>query len=130
MACPLVGEEGVRGAVVVARRAGSRPFSPADVEMAEQLAPARRASRSSWRTDARDEERLAMLEDRHRIARDLHDHVIQRIFATGLTLEAVTGRAADDGRARGARPSRRGPRRDDPADPGADLRAAGAGVVH
>ncbi len=36
-----------------------------------------------------------MLEDRHRIARDLHDHVIQRIFATELTLEAVTGRAAD-----------------------------------
>ena len=36
-----------------------------------------------------------MLEDRHRIARDLHDHVIQRIFATALTLEAARERAAD-----------------------------------
>ncbi|GAA3041304.1 GAF domain-containing sensor histidine kinase [Gordonia defluvii] len=33
--------------------------------------------------------RLEMLEDRHRIARDLHDHVIQRLFAMGLTLQAL-----------------------------------------
>ena len=34
--------------------------------------------------------RLEMLEDRHRIARDLHDHVIQRLFAMGLSLQALT----------------------------------------
>lgn len=34
-------------------------------------------------------ERLAVLEDRDRIARDLHDHVIQRLFAVGLTLQSV-----------------------------------------
>ncbi len=39
-----------------------------------------------------DRERLAVYEDRHRIARDLHDVVIQRLFATGLQLQAV-GRA-------------------------------------
>ncbi len=33
--------------------------------------------------------RVAMLEDRNRIARDLHDHVIQRLFATGLSLQAT-----------------------------------------
>lgn len=41
--------------------------------------------------------RLEMLEDRHRIARDLHDHVIQRLFAMGLSLQALTvQRDADD----------------------------------
>jgi signal transduction histidine kinase len=33
--------------------------------------------------------RMALLEDRSRIARDLHDHVIQRLFATGLNLQAA-----------------------------------------
>ena len=94
MACPLVGEAGVRGAVVVARRAGSRPFTPADIQMAEQFAT--HAALALELADGRaDEERVAVLEDRHRIARDLHDHVIQRIFATALTLDAVSERAAD-----------------------------------
>ena len=94
MACPLVGEAGVRGAIVVARYAGSPPFSRTDVEMAEQLA-LHAAVALELADGRRDEARVAMLEDRHRIARDLHDHVIQRIFATELTLEAVTGRATD-----------------------------------
>ncbi|MEG9225922.1 GAF domain-containing sensor histidine kinase [Aeromicrobium sp. Sec7.5] len=37
----------------------------------------------------RTRQRVAMLEDRNRIARDLHDHVIQRLFATGLSLQAT-----------------------------------------
>jgi signal transduction histidine kinase len=40
-----------------------------------------------------DRSRLALLEDRDRIARDMHDHVIQRLFATGLSLQAA-GRLA------------------------------------
>ncbi len=32
---------------------------------------------------------LEMLEDRHRIARDLHDHVIQRLFAIGMSLQTL-----------------------------------------
>lgn len=36
-----------------------------------------------------DRSRLALLEDRDRIARDMHDHVIQRLFATGLSLQAA-----------------------------------------
>ena len=42
--------------------------------------------------DPAEAERVAILEDRDRIAQDLHDHVIQRIFATGLTLDAVAER--------------------------------------
>lgn len=37
----------------------------------------------------RDQERLAVFEDRDRIARDLHDLVIQRLFATGLALQGL-----------------------------------------
>jgi signal transduction histidine kinase len=37
----------------------------------------------------RDTERLALLEDRDRIAKDLHDTVIQRLFATAMTLMAA-----------------------------------------
>jgi two-component system, NarL family, sensor histidine kinase DevS len=39
---------------------------------------------------------VALLEDRQRIARDLHDRVIQRLFAAGLGIEAIRGRAGDD----------------------------------
>ena len=40
----------------------------------------------------RSRQRVAMLEDRNRIARDLHDHVIQRLFATGLSLQATAAK--------------------------------------
>ena len=42
-----------------------------------------------------DRERLAILEDRDRIARDLHDLVIQRLFATGMTLQSAAPRISD-----------------------------------
>lgn len=38
----------------------------------------------------REHERLAVYEDRDRIARDLHDLVIQRLFATGMLLQGTT----------------------------------------
>jgi signal transduction histidine kinase len=42
--------------------------------------------------EARSEQnRAAMLDERDRIAADLHDHVIQRLFATGLGLQSVAG---------------------------------------
>jgi PAS domain S-box-containing protein len=41
-------------------------------------------------------QRLALSEDRERIARDLHDKVIQRLFATGLGLQAAASRSDAD----------------------------------
>jgi signal transduction histidine kinase len=52
-------------------------------------------------SDAReDAERVSLLEDRDRIARDLHDHVIQRLFATGLGLEGLATGSRDERLAR------------------------------
>jgi signal transduction histidine kinase len=46
--------------------------------------------------DARaDQQRVILLEDRDRIARDLHDHVIQRLFAAGLSLQSLQTRESD-----------------------------------
>ena len=46
------------------------------------------------RADARSaRRRVELLEDRNRIARDLHDHVIQRLFAAGLNLQAAASTA-------------------------------------
>ena len=39
---------------------------------------------------------LALVDDRERIARDLHDTVIQRLFAVGLSLQGAVTRAASD----------------------------------
>ncbi len=42
-----------------------------------------------------DQQRLAVFEDRDRIGRDLHDLVIQRLFAVGLSLQGAGRRVAD-----------------------------------
>jgi signal transduction histidine kinase len=46
-------------------------------------------------TAQRDRGRLERLEDRDRIARDMHDHVIQRLFATGLSLQGASRMTSD-----------------------------------
>lgn len=43
-----------------------------------------------------DREELSLVSDRERIARDLHDVVIQRLFATGLSLNRLVGRLDED----------------------------------
>lgn len=94
MACPLVGEDGVRAVVMIGRTAGSTAFSVADLRMAEAFAS--HAAIALELSDRREGLRhLAVLEDRHRIARDLHDHVIQRLFATGLSMQAAAVRSND-----------------------------------
>jgi signal transduction histidine kinase len=48
----------------------------------------------------RDQSVLAVLEDRDRIARDLHDLVIQRLFATGLQLQGMHRMVRPEGQER------------------------------
>jgi two-component system, NarL family, sensor histidine kinase DevS len=63
-------------------------FTDIDEELAVGLAAAAGVAVENARLHARLHE-LAVLEDRERIARDLHDTVIQRLFATGLSLQAT-----------------------------------------
>ena len=65
-------------------RAGCRSAAPTCA--CWRRSPVRRRSRWSWPRAARDAERLGLLEDRDRIAKDLHDVVIQRLFAIAMTL--------------------------------------------
>ena len=86
MALPLVGSDSTRGALVVGRIEGRAPFSVAEMDMASTFAG--HAAVALELADARAaKDRLALLEDRGRIARDLHDHVIQRLYATGMSLQ-------------------------------------------
>lgn len=88
MVLPLDGVQGVRGVLSLMRTRGRRPFSTADLTMAAGFA--NHASLALELADARAaEQRFILLEDRERIARDLHDHVIQELFAIGLSLESA-----------------------------------------
>jgi len=88
MAVPLVGAAGPHGAIMLGRRAGRRNFTTADQDMAEAFANHAALARELVEARA-NHQRLAVLEDRDRIARDLHDHVIQRLFATGLSVQSL-----------------------------------------
>ncbi|WP_307806326.1 GAF domain-containing protein [Streptomyces sp. FH025] len=78
----------VEGVLLLARRGGEQPFSGQEIGpllgFADQAALALELAERR-----RDAEQLAMLEDRDRIARDLHDLAIQRLFATGMTLQSA-----------------------------------------
>ena len=98
MVLPLRGRERVRGTLVVGRSRGRRAFSSSDTEMASTFA--NHAAMALELADARaDRERMLLLDDRARIARDLHDHVIQQLFAAGLTVQGVAARLPDEGAA-------------------------------
>ncbi|MFG3364354.1 GAF domain-containing protein [Streptomyces sp. NPDC090032] len=92
MMLPLQSDGRVLGTLVTPRARGARPFSDAERTLATQFAS--QAALALMMAEAqRDRERLAVYEDRDRIARDLHDLVIQRLFATGMMLESAQRRS-------------------------------------
>jgi signal transduction histidine kinase len=95
MALPLRGETAPRGAIVAGRIMPHAAFTEADLDMAETFAG--QAAIALELSDARaNQQRLGVLEDRDRIASDLHDHVIQRLFAAGLSLQSLASTANDE----------------------------------
>ena len=87
---PLLAGDLTEGVMVVARSRGESAFTDRDMEIASSLAA--EAAVTFQLTRARsDKRRLILVEDRERIARDLHDLVIQRLFATGMRLQAGIG---------------------------------------
>ncbi|MBK3582972.1 GAF domain-containing protein [Streptomyces sp. MBT57] len=88
MLLPLQSGGRVLGALATPRARGARPFSRTERTLATQFAS--QAALALMMAEAqRDRERLAVYEDRDRIARDLHDLAIQRLFATGMTLQSA-----------------------------------------
>jgi signal transduction histidine kinase len=79
------------GVLIVARQEGEPEFD--DPELVEAFA-AQAALVLEFTRARGDIERLAVLEERDRIARDLHDLVIQRLFGLGLGLQGLTGMTA------------------------------------
>jgi signal transduction histidine kinase len=91
---PLGSAGNVRGVLTAGRHRGSLPLSPPAMEMLITFA-AQAGIGLELAEHRRDAQRLALFEDRDRIARDLHDLVIQRLFATGMSLQGSSGLIAD-----------------------------------
>jgi signal transduction histidine kinase len=86
-------DDHIQGVVLLAREAGAPDFSEKELEPLRGFAA--QASIAMELAERRqDAEQIALLEDRDRIARDLHDLAIQRLFATGMTLQSA-GRLID-----------------------------------
>ncbi|WP_375422944.1 GAF domain-containing protein [uncultured Friedmanniella sp.] len=92
---PLRGEARGQGAILTIRRPGLAPFTQAELDMAETFAG--QVAVAVQLVEARaDQQRLSGMEQRDQIARELNEHVVQRLFAIGLNVEATAQRAMED----------------------------------
>ncbi|MFJ9697168.1 GAF domain-containing protein [Kitasatospora sp. NPDC101183] len=96
MAVPMVAAGRVLGGLCVWRPRGAPPFTDGEKQLAEAFA-SQAALALRLAEGQRDQQRLAVFQDRDRIARDLHDLVIQRLFATGMMLESAARQAVVPG---------------------------------
>ncbi|MFF7879854.1 GAF domain-containing protein [Streptomyces sp. NPDC020794] len=93
MMLPLQAGGRLIGTLALPRRRGGRPYTAVERLLATQFAS--QAALALVHAEAQhSRERLAVYEDRDRIARDLHDLVVQRLFATGMMLESTHRRSA------------------------------------
>ncbi|WP_419197401.1 GAF domain-containing sensor histidine kinase [Mycolicibacterium phocaicum] len=89
---PLRTTDSVIGVLIVLRHTGRPDFT---TDQLDTMAAFADQAALAWQLAAsqRQKRELDVLADRDRIARDLHDHVIQRLFAVGLTLQGAIPRA-------------------------------------
>jgi PAS domain S-box-containing protein len=85
---PVIAGGVARASLTFVRETGAGAFSQSDRLFAEALA-ARAALAFDIERALRDREEMMLVGDRERIERDLHDHVIQRIFAAGMGLQGA-----------------------------------------
>jgi signal transduction histidine kinase len=85
---PLGTEGRVHGVLTAGRHPGAMPLAPAAADMLVTFA-AQAGIALELAEHRRQAERVAVFEDRDRIARDLHDLVIQRLYATGMSLQGA-----------------------------------------
>jgi GAF domain-containing protein len=91
---PIVVRGEVFGNLYLCDKVGGDVFTDVDQELAVGLASAAGIAIENARLHARVAD-FATLEDRERIARDLHDTVIQRMFAIGLGLQSTLRLVSD-----------------------------------
>ncbi|MGW2108582.1 sensor histidine kinase [Streptomyces sp. NPDC001948] len=91
---PLRVDAETRGALRLGRPVDRPPFDDTEVALVSGFADQAAIALELARRRAESEE-LAVMHDRDRIARDLHDLAIQRLFATGMTLQSTTRAIAD-----------------------------------
>jgi signal transduction histidine kinase len=84
-----VGSPPDRDLLVVMRTAGREPFHHEDLQLFSTFAARASVILELARAQQRERE-LRLQADRDRIARDLHDHVVQRLFATALSLDRLS----------------------------------------
>ncbi|PXY30111.1 histidine kinase [Prauserella sp. PE36] len=95
VAVPVSSASGAGGMLVVARPKGSAAFVDEQLPMLASLAD-QAAVALEFADKQRNQRLLDLLADRDRIAQDLHDHVIQRLFATGMSLQGTLRRITDE----------------------------------
>ncbi|MFI0924853.1 GAF domain-containing protein [Streptomyces sp. NPDC021012] len=88
VAVTLGTKERLSGVLILARSAGRSPFTGVEISVLPGFA-GQAALALELADRRRDAEQVSLLEDRDRIARDLHDLAIQRLFATGMTLQSA-----------------------------------------
>ncbi|GAA2696340.1 MULTISPECIES: GAF domain-containing protein [Actinosynnema] len=94
VAVPLRTASQVTGVLLAARDKGAAQFGAEQVPLLASFA-AQAAVALELAETQRNRRLVDVLEDRDRIARDLHDHVIQRLFATGMSLQGALNRVED-----------------------------------
>jgi PAS domain S-box-containing protein len=92
---PITTSHGNAGVLGVTRQAGRTRFSAEEIRVVESFGQQAGLAIELDRAQ-NDREQLAILGDRERIARDLHDHVIQRLFAVGMALQAASRSVTDE----------------------------------
>jgi signal transduction histidine kinase len=78
-----------QGSLVLRRGEGREPFGDEDRDMATGFAEQAALTLELARARA-DGERVRVMEERERIARDMHDHVIGRLFGAGLSVQSLS----------------------------------------
>jgi signal transduction histidine kinase len=94
MVVPMRVRDEPLGVITVTREKGNGQFGTDDLRAAEDLA-AQAALALDYEHAQAQRRRAAIFTDRDRISHDLHDLVIQRLFAAGLELDSVTARTDD-----------------------------------
>ena len=92
---PMTSSSGPMGVLIASRVRERPPFDAEDVRLIESFAQQAGLGMELSHAQA-ERSQFALISDRERIARDLHDHVIQRLFAVGMMLQSAAQSIAEE----------------------------------